>query len=305
MRLRIMSMAILASVAISALLVSGCADDDTTSGGVSTSETRSAAADQVSADGKGRYAEVNGGRLYYETRGSGQPVILLHGGLVTAENSFGGLIPELSKTRRVISVELQAHGHTPDRDRPLTYEALADDIAALIEHLELGKADLLGYSLGGGVALQVAARTPNLVNRLAIVSAPYRFDGWLPETRAGMAAMDPVALRESPMYPLYTSIAPDPGGWTSLVTKTRQLLTQNYDWTAQLAQVQAPALILTAESDALSRDHATDMVARLNTTKPGTARLEIIPGTTHYDIMYRPDLLLPLLGPFLEPTPVR
>lgn len=299
MRLRIMSLTTLASVAISALLVSGCANDDTTGGVVSTSEARSAAADQASADARGRYAEINGGRLYYETRGSGQPLILLHGGLVTAENSFGGLIPELSKTRQVISVELQAHGHTPDRDRPLTYESLADDIAALINHLELGKADLLGYSLGGGVAMQVAARTPNLVNRLAIVSAPYRSDGWLPETRAGMAAMDPVALRESPMYPLYTSIAPDPGGWTSLVTKTRQLLTQNYDWTAQLAKIQAPALILTAESDALYRDHATDMVARLNTAKPNAGRLEIIPGTTHYDIMYRPDLLLPVLGTFL------
>ncbi|MFQ6325357.1 alpha/beta fold hydrolase [Nocardia sp. CWNU-33] len=305
MRIRIVSLAALSAVALSALLISGCSDDMTTSGGTSTSETRPAAADQASADGKGRYAEINGSRLYYETHGTGQPLILLHGGYSTAESTFSAFIPELSKTRQVISVELQAHGHTPDRGGPMSYESLADDVAALITHLKLGKADLFGYSLGGGVALQVAARTPGLVNRLAITSAPYRSDGWMPETRAGIAAINPDAMRDSPMYQLYSSVAPDPAGWNALVTKTKQLLTQDYDWTAQLAKSKAPALVMTAESDALYRDHATDMVSRLNTGKPGSARLEIVQGTTHYDIMYRSDLLLPLLTSFLEPAPVR
>ncbi|WP_200881400.1 alpha/beta fold hydrolase [Nocardia otitidiscaviarum] len=256
--------------------------------------------DRASTDGNGRYAEIGTGRMYYEVHGAGQPLILLHGGLSTAESTFGALIPELSRTRQVIAVELQAHGHTPDQDRPMTYEALADDVAALITHLDLGKADLLGYSLGGGVALQVAARTPDLVDRLVITSAPFRFDGWLPETRAGMAAMDPDAMRDTPMYQLYTGVAPDPAGWTALVTKTRQLLTQDFDWTEQLAKIQAPTLVLTAEADALHRDHATEMTARLDSATSDRARLDIVPGTTHYDIMYRSDLLLPLITPFLD-----
>ncbi|MFD4457183.1 alpha/beta fold hydrolase [Nocardia sp. NPDC058480] len=291
----------LTAVAMSALLVSGCGNNETTSG-AATSEVRSAAADQASADGKGRYAEVNGGKTYYEIHGTGQPLILLHGGLSGAESTFGALIPELSKTRQVIAVELQAHGHTPDRDRAMTYEAMADDVAALITHLRLGRTDVLGYSLGGGVALQLATRTPDLVDQLVISSAPFRFNGWLPETRAGMAAMNPDALRESPMYPLYTSAAPDPAGWTGLVTKTRQLLTQDYDWTGQLARIQAPTLVLAAESDALSREHAVEMVSLINADKAGQARLEIAPGTTHYDVVYRADLLLPPLTGFLDST---
>ncbi|MFI6213117.1 alpha/beta fold hydrolase [Nocardia brasiliensis] len=302
MRIRIVSLAASSAVALSAMLLTGCGGTDNTGGAVA-SETRSAADDPVSTDGKGRYAEVNGGRLYYETQGTGQPLILLHGGLATAESTFGTYVPELSKTRQVISVDLQAHGHTPDRERALSYESLADDISALITHLNLGRTDLFGYSLGGGVAMQVAARRPDLVGRLAIASAPYRSDGWLPETRAGMAAMNPDALRETPLYQLYSGVAPDPAGWTALVTKTRQLLTQDYDWTAQLPKIQAPALILTAESDALYREHTTDLVARLDAGKG--ARLETVPGTTHYDIMYRPDLLVPLLTSFLDATPVR
>ncbi|WP_194815025.1 alpha/beta fold hydrolase [Nocardia sp. XZ_19_385] len=295
MNIRTKALASIAALALSTLLVTACESSNETAGNTPSSETRKA--DTPSADGKGFYAEIGGARQYYEIHGTGQPLILLHGGLTDGSSTFGALIPELAKSRKVIAVDLQAHGHTPDRDRPLSYAGLADDISALITHLNLGKADLLGYSLGGGVALQVAARTPDLVNRLGIVSAPYRSDGWLPETRAGMAAMDPEAMRQTPIFQLYSSVAPDPAGWTALVTKTRQLLTENYDWTPQLAQVQAPALLLTAESDALSREHATDLVARLS--KSG-AQLEIVPGTTHYDIMYRADLLFPLLTRFLE-----
>lgn len=303
MRTRITPFAALTAVALSALLVGGC-DSADTGNGETMSEVRLAATDQASADGKGRYAWVNGGRLYYETHGTGQPLILLHGGLATGESTFGAMIPELAKTRQVIAVDLQAHGHTPDFDRPLSYEAMADDVAALITHLRLDKADVLGYSLGGGVVLQMAARTPDLVGKLAVVSAPFRSDGWVPETRAGMAAMNPDALREGPLYQLYSAVAPDPAGWNGLVTKTRQLLTKDYDWTAELAKVKAPTLVLTAESDALYPAHAADMVARLNAGK-AASRLEIVPGTTHYDIMYRADLLLPLIGPFFETAPNR
>ncbi|MEV6278518.1 alpha/beta hydrolase [Nocardia sp. NPDC051832] len=300
MRTHSKALASIAALALSAVLVTACESSSESTGSTTASEIRKS--DAPSADGKGFYAEIGGGRQYYEIHGTGKPLILLHGGLTDSNSTFGALVPELAKSRKVIAVDLQAHGHTPDRDRPLRYETLADDVAALITHLNLGQADLLGYSLGGGVALQVAARTPDLVNRLAIVSAPYRSDGWLPETRAGMAAMDPEALRQTPIFQLYSSVAPDPGGWTALVTKTRQLLTEDYDWTAQVAEVQAPALLLTAESDALSRKHATDLVSRLS--KSG-AQLEILPGTTHYDVMYRADLLLPLLTRFLDTPATR
>ncbi|MEU8899407.1 alpha/beta hydrolase [Nocardia sp. NPDC048505] len=289
---RLAKVATVTAAALTAMLLSSCSEGSPAS--------PPAAADQASADGKGHYAEINGGRIYYETHGTGAPLILLHGGLVTGEATFGAMVPELAKTRQVVLVDLQAHGHSPDFDRPLSYEALADDVAALTEHLALGRADVLGYSLGGGVALQMAARTPELVDRLIIASAPFRSSGWLPETRAGMAAMDPEAMRQTPLYQMYTAVAPNPAGWADLVTKTRQLLTQDYDWTTQLDQIRARTLVLTAESDALARDHAVEMVARFEAAAPGRARLETVPGTTHNDITFRSDLLLPLLNGFLD-----
>lgn len=292
----------LAALALSAVLAAGCSTETATSNDSATT-TAVAVADKPSADGKGFYAPVNGLQLYYEKHGTGRPIVLIHGGLSTADSTFAALLPELAKTRQVIAVELQAHGHTGDIDRPLRYETMADDIAALITHLGLGKADVLGYSLGGGVALQLGSRTPDLVNKLAIVSSTYRSDGWLPDTRAGMAAMDPNAMLNTPIHDVYTRTAPNPANFSTLVTKTRQLLTENYDWTTQVAAIKAPTLLMTAENDALSRDHAQDL-ARLLGSKANdgaaTARLEIVPGTTHYDIMYRADLLLPLITPFLD-----
>ncbi|WP_218582935.1 alpha/beta fold hydrolase [Nocardia cyriacigeorgica] len=292
---RTTKVAVVTALALSALLMSSCSGS-----GPAASTAPTAVADEVFADGKGRYADINGGRMYYEVHGTGAPLILLHGGLLAGEATFGAMIPELTKTRQVIVLDLQAHGHSPDFDRPLSYEALADDVARLIDHLALGKADVLGYSLGGGVALQVAARNPDLVDRLIVASAPYRSSGWLPDTRAGMAMMDPDTMRQTPLYQMYAAAAPDPAGWTSLVTKTRQLLTQDYDWTAQLARIHAPTLVLAAETDALARDHAIEMTARLEADTPGRARLEVLPGTTHNDIMLRPDLLLPLITGFLD-----
>ncbi|MEV0293941.1 alpha/beta hydrolase [Nocardia sp. NPDC050710] len=287
-----------AALALSAMLVTGCGADQTAD--AASSATISAAADfhsdKPSADGKGFYAPINGMQIYYEIHGTGAPLVLLHGGLSTADATFGALLPELAKTRKVVSVELQAHGHTADIDRPLRYETMADDVASLITHLGLGQADVLGYSLGGGVALQLAARTPTVVDKLVVASAPYRSDGWLPETRAGMAAMNPGAMLDSPMHALYAQTAPKPGDWPALVDKTRTLLGADYDWTSQIAAIKAPTLLVSAESDALYREHVIQFAGLL----AAGSRLEIIPGTTHYDLMYRADLLLPLIAPFLD-----
>jgi pimeloyl-ACP methyl ester carboxylesterase len=138
------------------------------------------------------YAPLNGLKLYYEIHGTGEPLILLHGG-VGATDMFAEILPALSKARRVIAVDLQAHGRTADIDRPLSQEAMADDIAALIKHLEMRRADVMGYSMGGGVALRTAIQHPDVVRKLVLVSTAFKRDGWYPEIRAGMAQMGPGA----------------------------------------------------------------------------------------------------------------
>jgi pimeloyl-ACP methyl ester carboxylesterase len=138
-------------------------------------------------EGKGHYALVNGLTLYYELHGAGLPLVLLPGGFATIDLSFGRLLPTLAQTRQTIAIELQGHGHTADIDRPLRYELLADDIAALLIHLGLAQADLFGFSLGGGVALQAAIRYPEVMRKLVVASTPGKSAGWSPEERAGMA----------------------------------------------------------------------------------------------------------------------
>src|SRR5215213_1361591 len=141
-------------------------------------------------ENKGNHAAVNGLELYYEIHGEGEPLILLHGG-VGAIEMFGEVLPLLAEGRRVIAVDLQAHGRTADIDRPMTFEAMADDVAALIEHLGLGEADVMGYSLGGAVALRTAIRHPEVVRKLVLVPTPFKRDGWNPEGLTGMAQNGP------------------------------------------------------------------------------------------------------------------
>ncbi|HEX7976432.1 MAG TPA: alpha/beta hydrolase [Anaerolineales bacterium] len=158
----------------------------------------------------GNYSNINGLNLYYEVHGTGKPLVLLHGG-------FGGTwmfeqnLPAFSTNRQVIAMELQGHGHTADIDRPLSFEHMADDVAALIEHLGIGDSIVLGYSLGGGVALQTAIRHPNLVGKLVVVSAPCKSDGWYPEVRAGMKLMNAEVGKTwvgSPMHQAYARVDP-------------------------------------------------------------------------------------------------
>ncbi|TJZ74107.1 alpha/beta hydrolase [Rhodococcus oryzae] len=284
--------------------------------GIGTTETTSTGnqgpvADRASDDGEGHYAAINGLELYYEIHGTGRPLVLIHGGLDTIDSAFGTLLPELAKTRQVIAVELQAHGHTADIDRPLRYELMADDIAGLVSHLGLEKVDVLGYSLGGGVALQLGSRNPDLVNKLVVTSAPYRSDGWYPEVRAGMAAMNPDAMIETPMHEIYARTAPKPNEWPALVTKTRQLLAEDYDWTASVASITAPTLVVVADGDSVRLTHAVELFGLLGGGKadgamggPPSSRLAVVPGSLHYNILSRADLLLPIITPFLDgPTP--
>jgi pimeloyl-ACP methyl ester carboxylesterase len=188
---------------------------------------------------KGDYAAVNGLRMYHEIHGSGQPLVLLHGGFGVID-MFGQVLSALAQTRQVIGVELQGHGNTADIDRPLTFAQLADDVAALIEHLGLEQADMFGFSLGGGVALQTAIRHPEVVRKLALASTPYKRDGWYPENLAAMGAISVETFAGTPIHEAYLKTSPRPDAWPTVVAKMRQLLAEDYDWAEGVATLKTP-----------------------------------------------------------------
>jgi pimeloyl-ACP methyl ester carboxylesterase len=270
--------------------------------------------DEVNKDAKGNYAFVNGLKMYYEIHGTGKPLVLLHGGLGVI-GMFEQILPALAEARQVIAVELQAHGHTADIDRPLSFEQMADDVAALIKHLGFEKTDILGYSLGGGVALQTTIRHPDVVRKLVVVSAACKSDGWYPEVRAGMRSMNVEAAKAwvgSPMHQAYISAAPNPASWPTLVARVGQLVGQDYDWSEALSALKTPTMIVVGDADAVRTAHAVEFFELLGGGKAdagwdgsgmSNARLAILPATTHYTIFFSP-MLVSIVTPFLDtPTP--
>ncbi len=265
----------------------------------------------VSSVAPGHLAAVNGLELYYEIHGTGRPLILLHGGFGVV-GMFERLLPALAETRQVIGVELQGHGHTADIDRPLRCETMADDVAALIRHLGLGgEADVLGYSLGAGVALQTAIRHPALVRKLVVISVPFRSDGSYPEVRAAMAgitAESAAGMIGSPMHTAYMAVAPRPDDFPLLAEKTGELLRLDYDWSAEVSALRQPILLVYADADSVSPAYAAEAFALLGggqrdagwegTDRP-TSQLAILPGTTHYNLLDRVELLAPMIEAFL------
>lgn len=260
---------------------------------------------------QGKYADINGLKLYYETfGGKGQPLILLHGGFGVI-GMFEPILPILAENRQVIGIELQGHGHTADINRPLSFEQMADDVAALIKHLGLENADVLGYSLGGGVALQTAIRHSNLVRKLVLVAAPCKSDGWYPEVHAGMKSINTEVGKTwigSPMYKAYAGVAPKPDDWPTLVAKTGQLLTPSYDWSDAVSALKMPVMIVIGDADSVRTAHAVEFFELLGGgqrdagwDKSGisNSRLAILPATTHYDIFSSPALAAAVI-PFLD-----
>jgi pimeloyl-ACP methyl ester carboxylesterase len=266
--------------------------------------TTSLVAAQERAGVKSGYAPVNGLKLYYEIRGAGEPLILLHGGVVGI-TMFGPNLEALSEKRQVIAVELQGHGHTADIDRPLSFEAMADDIAALMKYLGIEQADVMGYSLGGGVALQTAIRHAGLVRKLVVVSAPCKRDGFYPEVLAAIAQMGPAAaegLKKSPLAQMYPNV-----NWAVLFTKLRDLLTKDYDWSKEVAAIKSPTMLVFADADAIRTTHMVEFYgllgggqrdAGLDGSQRPVAQLAILPGLTHYSIGAAPALVA-AVTPFL------
>ena len=253
------------------------------------------------------YAAVNGITLYYEVHGTGRPLIMLHGGFGSFE-MFSDLSPALAVNHQVIGVDLYGHGRTALTDRPLCFEHMADDIAGLIEHLGLEKVDLLGYSLGGAVALQTAIRHPERVNKLVLISTPFKRTGWHPEHQIGMASLTPEGFMHTPVYDGYVQFAPKPEDFPRLVANMREALSQDYDWTEQVSALKMPTLIIASDADGFPPSHAAAFFSLLggglkdagwNGEHLVASQLAILPGATHYNIIARTDLLLPALVPFL------
>jgi len=244
---------------------------------------------------KSGYVPINGLRMYYEVYGTGEPLILLHGG-VGSTGMFSEIMPTLASSREVIAVDLQAHGRTGDIDRPLSYEAMADDVAALMKAVEIKRADVMGYSLGGGVALRMAIQHPEMVRKLVIVSAPCKRAGWYPEIQAAMGDFDPAKveqMKQSPMYQAYARIAPRPEDWGVLFKKLSELLRKDYDWSTEVSGIKSPVLLVVGDADAVRTAHAVEFFELLGGGKKdagwdgagmSNARLAILPGTTHYNI---------------------
>ena len=253
------------------------------------------------APGTGHYAEVNGISLYFEMYGAGRPLILLHGGLGSGE-MFGPVLPVLAERHQVIAVDLQGHGRTADIDRPIDVRLMADDIAALIGRLGLDKPDLVGYSLGGGVALQTAAKYPAVVGRLVMVSANIRRDATYPEMLAQQGQVSAAAaefMKDTPMYQLYQRVAPRPGDFPRLLDKIGEAMSKDFDFTEEVRGLQMPTLIVAADADMAPPSHYAEVFTLLDgglrdggwmgegRPKGGHA-LAILPGLTHYNIFSSP-----------------
>ncbi|HSK03328.1 MAG TPA: alpha/beta hydrolase [Kofleriaceae bacterium] len=248
------------------------------------------------------YAPVNGLQLYYEIHGSGDPLIVLHGGLGSTQIHVPDLAA-LARTRQVIAVDLQGHGRTADIDRPLSCEAMADDIGALIAYLELPKADVMGYSLGAGVAIQTGLRHRDRVRKLVVVSTAFARSAAFPEVIAGFDAIGAQlaeVMKPSPAYQTYQAVAPRPQDFPRLLDRVGALVKQDHDWTADVAKL-PPSLLVAADADYYPLSHIVDVFAKLggSAKDPGwdgsggrsTSQLAILPGTSHYDILASPQLL--------------
>ena len=251
----------------------------------------------TTAKGSGKYADVNGIKLYYETHGTGRPLILLHGGLGSGE-MFGPVLPALAEKHQVIVPDLQGHGRTADIDRPIDIRLMADDIAALIDHLNLDKPDLVGYSLGGGVAFMVASKYPEKVRKLVMAAANIRRDAIPPEMLAQQGQVNAAAaefMKDTPMYQLYQKVAPRPEDFPRLLDKVGESMAKDFDFSEELRGLQVPTLIVAADADMAPPSHYVEAFKLLDgglrdggwmgegRPKGGHA-LAILPGLTHYNL---------------------
>ena len=260
----------------------------------------------------GNYAEVNGLKMYYEVHGASQsanavPLVLLHGALSATETSFGQVLPAFAKTRQVISIEQQAHGRTADNDRPLTIPQMAEDTVALLRQIGVQQADFFGYSMGAGIALQIAVKYPEMVRKQVLASITYNMEGLHPGLLDGIQDLKPEHLYGSPFHNEYMRTAPRPEDFPILLERVKEMDSNVQSWPAEaIRAIQAPTMLVYGDADIVRPEHMVEIFRLLGGGVIGDnvglprARLAILPSTTHVTIAYRGDWLAPMITEFLD-----
>jgi len=248
--------------------------------------------------------------MYYEIHGSGDPLVLLHGAFMAISGDWNDWIGELSKTRKVIAVEMQGHGRTADIKRDITYENLSDDVAGLLDYLKIERADVIGYSLGGGVAMQCAIRHPNKVRKVVSISAVLRRDGWVKEGVDALSNLTAEAFKGSPMEAEYKKLSPTPNEFPVFVKHVVAMASKPYDFGADnLKATKAPFFFIYGDADGVRLDHIAEMYRLKGGDLHGDmrphpeSRLAILPDTTHVTLMNRMTTIIPMVNDFLDAKP--
>ncbi|HEU5057701.1 MAG TPA: alpha/beta hydrolase [Kofleriaceae bacterium] len=256
---------------------------------------------------KGRYAKVNGVEMYYEIHGKGRPLLLIHGAFCTIDGCFGKLVKLLSRSRQVIAVELQGHGHTADIDRPLSTAAMADDVAALLDELHVAQADVYGYSMGGSVAAQLAIRHPRRVRRVVFAGAALTAKGAQPGTAKMIRSLDPRMMENTPWHREYLKTSPHPEKFRTLVKKIQGLDSLDGFALDDLLKIRVPVRFLLGDADYGTVEHGAEILRLYggggfgDTGAPrARSQLAILPGTSHVDLIARADWIAQLVTPFLD-----
>lgn len=252
------------------------------------------------------YAPVNGLKMYYEVHGSGEPVVLLHGAFMTITNNWTGWIGELAKTRKVIAVEMQGHGRTADIERDISQENLADDVAGLLDHLKIPRADLIGYSMGGGVAMQCAIRHPDKVRKVVVISSYFRHDGVVKEGLDALSNISADAFKDSPIEIEYKKLSPTPDDFPKFVKRLLATATKGPDLGAdELKATTAPMFFIHGDADGIRLEHIEEMFRLKGGGTHGdlgprsASRLAILPDATHVTLMQRMAIIVPMVNDFL------
>ncbi|MGE0100988.1 MAG: alpha/beta fold hydrolase [Blastocatellales bacterium] len=256
------------------------------------------------------YAPVNGLKIYYEVHGSGEPVVLLHGAFMAISGDWNDWIGELSKTRKVIAIEMQGHGRTADIERDITYENLADDVAGVLDYLKIRDADIVGYSLGGGVAIECAIRHPEKVRKVVSISAVIRRDGWVREALDFWPTFTWDAFKGTPVEAEYRRLSPTPDKFADFVNHIKAMALRPSDLGADKLKVtKAPIFFIHGDADGVRLDHIAEMYRLKGGEIHGdmrprpASRLAILPNTTHVTLMERRRVIVPMINDFLDTTP--
>ena len=240
-------------------------------------------------------AQINGLEMYYEVHGDGPPLVLLHGAYMSIDTNWDALIPTFAETHKVIAVELQAHGHTSDRDTPITYEGMSEDVAALLDHLEIDKAAIFGYSMGASVGIRLAMDHPEKVERLIVASGGINYDAYPDGFYEMIETITPEMMAGSPFEEEYKRLSPNPDGFPTLVEKLKALDLDRFAWDEEaFAAIDVPTLLVFGDADVVEIDHITKLFTLLGGHSNGDmqglplVQLAVLPGTSHINVIFNP-----------------